>query len=188
MSKTFITGDHHFFHTNVIKFCDRPFSDVNDMNKTMIEHWNEKVQPEDNVIHVGDFFCGFKVTGYLWVLHQLNGKIYLIRGNHDKKSDNFYKSRFGFVDVEDFTIINNGKIFICHYPLVFHPYQKPHERERIKLLKEAYDLSGCQYVFHGHSHNSPIKDYPKNHYNVGVDLHDFYPIDLKEKINELNWK
>lgn len=180
-----ITSDHHFCHTNCIAFCNRPFSNVNEMNRVMIEKWNEKVKQEDNVIHLGDFFLANKTSTYLHILQQLNGKIFLIRGNHDRKSNSWYKNRFGFIDSEDFTI--KDKIFFSHYPLVLHSKQTKRESERIKLLKEAYDLSGCQYVFHGHSHNSPVKDYPTNHYNVGVDLHNFYPIDLKEKIKELNW-
>lgn len=186
MSKLWITSDHHFFHTLIIQYCHRPFSDVNEMNKIMIEKWNEKIDKDDYVIHVGDFFCGYKTSGYSWVLHQLNGKIRLIFGNHDKKSNDFYKSKFHFEDCQDFLIL--GKYFICHYPLLFHNKQSELQKERVSLLKEAFKLSECKYVFHGHSHNSAIKDYPKNHFNVGVDTNDFYPINFKEKIEELNWK
>jgi len=54
-SKIFFTSDTHFSHSNIIKFCDRPFSDVNEMNTALINNWN-KVVPEDGIVfHLGDF-------------------------------------------------------------------------------------------------------------------------------------
>jgi calcineurin-like phosphoesterase family protein len=185
-SSIWITADHHFFHNIIIKYCNRPFSGINEMNKIMIQRWNEKIKPNDEVIHLGDMFCGYKPSGYSWVSNQLNGKKHLIRGNHDRKSDGVWRDRYGFETVQDFLIL--GDYFFCHYPLLFHPAQTPKQREMIILLKEAFELSKCKYIFHGHSHNTPIKDYPANYYNVGVDMNNFYPINLKEKIIELNWK
>ena len=52
MSQLFFTSDHHFGHANIIKFCNRPFKDVQEMNETLIERWNKKVKPKDHVYHL----------------------------------------------------------------------------------------------------------------------------------------
>ena len=51
--RVFFVSDTHFFHKNIIKDCDRPFADVDEMNQFMIDRWNEAVGPDDIVIHVG---------------------------------------------------------------------------------------------------------------------------------------
>jgi len=49
------SADDHFGHGNIIKYCNRPFKDSNDMNSSLIRNWNQRVKPEDTVFHVGDF-------------------------------------------------------------------------------------------------------------------------------------
>ena len=46
MGKLFFTSDHHFGHDNIIKFCNRPFEDVREMNQVLIERWNKKIKTE----------------------------------------------------------------------------------------------------------------------------------------------
>ena len=79
-SRVFFTSDTHFNHTNVIRFCNRPFKDVVHMNETLISNWNRVVSPEDIVFHLGGS------AEWVNVLNRLNGKIYLISDNHDIKN------------------------------------------------------------------------------------------------------
>jgi calcineurin-like phosphoesterase family protein len=76
-------SDTHFGHANIIKYSNRPFLNVDDMNDKMIKEWNKLVKPGDLVYHMGDFafmpYHTFK--GFLW---NLNGNIHLMLGNHDK--------------------------------------------------------------------------------------------------------
>ncbi|WP_258934193.1 hypothetical protein [Nesterenkonia pannonica] len=50
---TFFTSDHHFGHANIIRYCDRPFADVAEMDEAMIDRWNETVSPDDEVWVLG---------------------------------------------------------------------------------------------------------------------------------------
>ena len=46
-SKVFFTSDTHFYHGNIIRFCNRPFKDVEMMNETIISNWNNTVSQDD---------------------------------------------------------------------------------------------------------------------------------------------
>lgn len=81
----FFTSDTHFFHEGIIKFCNRPFESVEEMNETLIRNWNETVPEDGTVFHLGDFaFGGWRE--WMSAYNRLNGKIYLILGNHDMKN------------------------------------------------------------------------------------------------------
>ena len=82
---TFFTSDTHFNHANIIKFCNRPFKDVEQMNEVMIANWNSVIGKDDTVFHLGDFCLG-GAAEWTKILDRLNGKIYLIMGNHDLKN------------------------------------------------------------------------------------------------------
>ena len=64
--RVFLTSDTHFGHSNVIKYCNRPFQDRDEMDKAIIKNWNETVTSEDKVFHLGDFsFRNKQETNYL---------------------------------------------------------------------------------------------------------------------------
>lgn len=82
MPNTFVCADLHFFHKNIIRYENRPFSDVEDMNRQLIQNWNRVVKKEDIVYVLGDVsFAGTKATRE--IVTQLNGRKMLIMGNHD---------------------------------------------------------------------------------------------------------
>ena len=84
-SKVFFTSDTHFYHGNIIRFCNRPFKSVEMMNETIISNWNNTVGQDGIVFHLGDFCLGGSAE-WSKILDRLNGKIYLIMGNHDLKN------------------------------------------------------------------------------------------------------
>lgn len=94
-----VIADTHFYHTNIIKYCDRPFSSTEEMDITMIDNWNSVVNPEDTTYHLGDFAFG---KGSRWRIAEyramLNGKIILFKGNHDRNTITWYLSQ-GFDEV-----------------------------------------------------------------------------------------
>ena len=76
-------SDTHWGHTNIIKYSNRPFNSVEEMNEALVKNWNERVQQHDTVYHLGDFaftqYDALKKTA-----RRLNGTKHLILGNHDK--------------------------------------------------------------------------------------------------------
>ena len=79
-----ITADNHFSHYNIIKYTKRPCQTVWEMNKVMTERWNSLVKPEDTVFHLGDL-CFHNKIDPKDLVKKLNGRIVLIKGNHDRK-------------------------------------------------------------------------------------------------------
>lgn len=150
-----ITADQHFNHTNIIKYCDRPFDSVQAMNKHMFEAWNRIVRPQDIVLHLGDFALQMDEAAVTQLVSKLNGKIILIRGNHDRFGVAKYK-RCGFLDVKK--KMEFGNFILTHRPL-------PKEELNDKIN------------FHGHTHN-PVRDYSSNQINMGVEAWDYSPVNF----------
>lgn len=111
--KYFVIADTHFNHANIIKYCNRPFADVEGMNAELIKRWNETVSKKDVVYILGDF--AFGMNGLEDLLEQLHGTKYLVKGNHDKYTNQFYRN-IGFKEVYDKPILVDFYI-LSHEPL-----------------------------------------------------------------------
>ena len=151
--KTFIVSDTHFNHKNIINLCNRPFSSVEEMNESIIKNWNSVVSKDDIVYHLGDFGFGNKTVISNFV-SRLNGRIRLIKGNHDTHSNAFYRD-CGFDEVCNKPIILDD-FFICsHEPMPF---------------VDKIDSAGCFANLFGHVHNSPLYEtVGKNHFCVCIE-------------------
>jgi calcineurin-like phosphoesterase family protein len=90
MSKLFITSDYHLGHNNIIKYCNRPFKNVDDMNWTIIKNYNNVVKQDDLCYNLGDvIFTGGTEYGkekFNYYLRHLNGRHVIIKGNHEKSN------------------------------------------------------------------------------------------------------
>lgn len=159
MSKIWLISDTHFYHTNIIKYCNRPFNNVNEMNNTIIENWNSLINKNDTVFHLGDF--GFSKNGDLKEIgNKLNGSTkYLIKGNHDSESDDFYKE-CGFNKIFEFPIIYKDFFILSHKPI------------------QLNDIGELKNIF-GHIHNN-INLNDKNHLSISVETINYYPISFKQ--------
>ncbi len=105
--KVWFTADTHFGHRNIIRFCQRPFVDVEEMNQAMIKNWNNVVGDKDLVFHLGDFSVG-GAAEWTSLLDNLHGRIILILGNHDMNNMNQGFMR-RFLDVKMEMLISIGK-------------------------------------------------------------------------------
>lgn len=163
----YFISDTHFCHSNIIKYCNRPFKDAKEMNETLINNWNNIVTNKDIVYHLGDF-CLSTDDEIKNIFNRLNGTIILIRGNHDRKSVKFYED-IGFkVLTNPPIILEKYKLMLSHVPLLD------------SNIKEGY------INLHGHIHNKSISENYSDdkHINLSVDVTDYKPVSIKE-INKI---
>lgn len=114
-------SDLHFGHKNILKFDNRPFDDLEEMEIALVENWNGVVRPNDTTYILGDFCWSSKDAEWTRLLDKLNGSKVLIRGNHDIKNMSPYlKSKFA--DVKDYKEVTDcGKrVIMSHYPMLLH--------------------------------------------------------------------
>ena len=170
-SKVYFTSDTHFYHSNIIGFCKRLFKNVEDMNETLIENWNRVVGQDDIVFHLGDICLG---GSHEWtkILNRLNGKIYLILGNHDLKNiRQGYTSRFELTSMQMHIEVDKQKIYLNHYPFLCYG----------GAYRNMWQLFGHVHT----SKNNTGKDASRldmlfpTQYDVGVDNNDFTPVSFE---------
>ena len=121
--RVWFISDLHLAHKNIIKYCSRPFDNVNQMNEILIQNWNKKIGVKDRVFVLGDFaLCGKdKIIEFG---NQLKGRKILILGNHDGASLTTYYNA-GFEMVSKFPIIFQDFFILSHEPIEFLPLNTP---------------------------------------------------------------
>ena len=170
--KIYLISDTHFNHKKIIDYCNRPFKDIDEMNNTIIDNWNNIIKKDDIVYHLGDFFLGSKFD-LKNIVDRLNGTIYLIRGNHDRLTVKSYED-CGIIVLKNAPIImDDYKIMLSHRPLPD------------TMIKDGY------VNIHGHIHQNKLEDtydnglYDKNkRINVSCDILNFKPILLEELLKK----
>ncbi len=179
MAKTFVTSDSHWGHKNIcLKFTDsdgkrvRPFDSVEEMDEFMIRRWNETVNPEDTVWHLGDFDFYHNTSKTQNIVNRLNGKIRLIMGNHDyfHKSGDAKKLIDIFGGVYQWNMLSvKGQIHVLsHFPL---------HRSTFDYVAADGTQSNAINV-HGHIHQRLINE--PGYLNVGVELTEYRPVDIND--------
>lgn len=175
----FFTSDTHFCHANIIKFCNRPFKDVMEMNEALIDNWNKTIGPNDIVYHLGDF-CFAGSAAWHSLLGQLNGRIHLILGNHDEKNiRQGYMQNFESVGYQSRLFIEGYNVYLNHYPYLCYPGYKPYT---IQLFGHIHS---SPYKFDGVDAQTAKSQLQPSQYDVGVDWNNFTPINwnlVKEKV------
>ena len=115
--KIYLIGDPHFWHRAIIRYCNRPFMTVEEMNETLIKNWNSVVGNNDIVYILGDFaLCG--KDRIIEITQKLNGRKRLILGNHDGASLETYRNA-GFEYVYNHPIILEEFYILSHYPQTY---------------------------------------------------------------------
>ena len=161
MSKTFVIADTHFNHKNIIRYCNRPFADVEEMNAALIANWNSVVSDEDIVIHLGDIAMSRKKHEVAAFIKQLKGRKWLVTGNHDEFTVADYYE-MGFEYVSRHPIIFNQYFILSHEPI---------------FITESMPYANI----YGHVHDNPMyKDKTENTWCVSVERINYTPIELSE--------
>lgn len=158
----FVIGDLHLGHTNIIRYCARPFpsKNVREMDEVLIRNWNHRVRPTDTEYFLGDLAFGDGLGDEY--MRRLNGEITFIRGNHDNDS---------FGGAEELRIRHSDYEFLLtHDPM---------------NAKKPDGFSG--WVIHGHTHNNDLKRYPffdaaNRKINVSAEVIGYQPVPLLDLV------
>lgn len=167
--KIFFTSDLHFFHANIIKYCQRPYISVEEMNECLIKNFNSVVSNNDHVYFLGDFSLLNDLEKLSYIFSRLNGKQkFLIKGNHESK--NALKLPWSWI--KDYHEMSYDNIFITmmHYPL--------------KTWNHKHH-GGINLYGHCHSKTNKFED---RSMDVGVDANNYFPVcldDILIKIKEI---
>lgn len=141
-------ADCHFGHDKARQMDGRPFATAEQMDERMIEQWNSTVRPQkDEVVILGDFCLG-KGERANELLQRLNGKKYLITGNHDKnflRDKKFDSSLLEWVKPYCELHDNNRKVVLCHYPVICYNGQY-HGDSSYMLYGHVHDTADYQNV------------------------------------------
>lgn len=176
-------ADTHFGHANIIKYDERPFSNVDEMDECLISRWNEKVSDNDEIYMIGDFAFSHGKSAD-WYLKRLKGRKHLIIGNHENsimdnsKAKSLLESINYMKEISDYMRQMAVKVVLCHYPLA-----------------EWNGIYKGWYHVYGHIHNNPNDAYEimrnKDHaFNAGCMINGYVPVTLEELRRNMDayWK
>jgi len=153
----FFIADTHFGDDNIRRYENRPFESVAEMDEKLIANWNNTVDINDEVYVLGDFGAdGYEKE----MLSKLNGVKYLVKGNHDINSNDFYRNA-GFKEVYDLPVLYKN-FWILSHDAIYVNQNMPYAN------------------LFGHVHNNPIiKDYSSQHLCVSAERIKYTPISFE---------
>lgn len=160
------TADTHFGHESIIRYCERPYKTVEEMDLALIDNWNKRVKEEDDVYVLGDFTLKKKISDVTWYINRLNGMKLFIPGCHDRWIDRV-SYRLNDVEILDpLFILHTGGyecpvITLCHYAMRTWPVSHYNS-----------------WQLYGHSHGR-LEGVGKQ-MDVGVDACGYAPISIVE--------
>jgi calcineurin-like phosphoesterase family protein len=178
----YLTSDSHYSHHNIILYTKRPFANIDEMNRSLIERHNAVVGKDDDVWHLGDFSLSERLVPI--ILPQLNGRHRLVCGNHDKCHISFgHKSeaakeryiKYGFIEVHQ--EVRVGPFLLNHFPYTGDSTNK----DRYTEYRPKDDGS---FLLHGHVHSRYGKITSARSIDVGVDAWDYAPVSIETLLAE----
>lgn len=156
MRDIWVISDTHFGHSNIIKYCNRPFKSSEEMDDVLIKNWNNVVKDGDIVYHLGDVYMG-KAPQFL---RNLKGRKRLILGNHDNGKDQLLNQIFEKIMV--WRMFPEFGLLLTHVPV--------HE--------STLNPTKCPINVHGHIHEKQPPS--KNHVCVSVEHTNYTPVNINK--------
>lgn len=161
----FFTADWHLGHNNIIKYCDRPFKNTDEMDSVLINNVNEVAKPDDRVYNLGDVGM-FRDTDRLRAYRQriVCKNVFVILGNHDQRNKKDIARYFTVLPAEyEYTSDDGYRIILNHYAM--------------RVWSSSHH--GVVHLY-GHSHGTlpPIPGMAA--YDVGVDPRNYRPDSLDQ--------
>lgn len=171
-----IISDTHFNHENIIKYCNRPFKNAEEMNWAMVDKWNSVVKTQDKVYHLGDVYMGggFSREYTENLLSKLNGHKRLILGNHDNGKDQLLQKHFEKIDV--WRMFKEYGLLLTHVPVHESALRRVESSKgnNGEIQIEEWNLKN---IF-GHIHTNPA---PKGPYKcVCVEQINYTPVNIED--------
>jgi Predicted phosphoesterase or phosphohydrolase len=156
--ESYVISDTHFNHANIIRYCRRPFTGAEEMNRVLLRNWNYRVKETDEVYFLGDLAYGPVIHPAEYYLSRLNGKIVLVAGNHD-------------AGLAGTVTCCEKELFGTRFLFIHDPEQAP--------------ASYNGWIVHGHAHNNDTEAYPffdgrHRRINVSSELVGYVPLSLRE--------
>lgn len=169
----YVSSDFHIQHVKILEYCNRPFKDVEEMNKALIKNYNDTAEEGDVCYFLGDWFMGdkSKIPG---LIERYHIKPIVILGNHDKGKPEKLIREAGIEVHDSLTIEYEGiKILLEHQP-------------RYDLVESGTIGPNGVYKYQlcGHVHEQ-WKTYKNLICNVGVDVWDYKPITIAQALSAL---
>lgn len=161
MPNVWFTADFHFGHTNIIRYCGRPFADAKGMDGEILDRLNSAVADKDLLYFLGDFCrSGKDALAYRQKIRCKN--VFFVEGNHDADTKRISPEFRWWKQLAEVKI--NGQVIVtCHYAMrVWH-----------------HSFRGSWHLY-GHSHGRLPDDPALLSMDVGVDTHDFRPWHFEE--------
>jgi len=157
----FFTSDEHLGHANIIKYCNRPFNSVQEMDAHLIQCHNRVVSKGDTVVHAGDFTLikDFRKIKRNYI-DKLNGNHIFLKGSHDYWLENDHLVIFQ-------KTIKSQFLVVCHY-----------------AMKTWHRSHYNSWQLHGHSHGT-LKSEGKQ-LDIGVDNNNYYPFSFDDILIIMN--
>lgn len=178
----FVTSDTHFGHARISELAHRPFTTVDQMDAALTQRWNDTVGPDDVVLHLGDLALG-TIADTLPTTARLNGRRYLVPGNHDRVSPATQSNRA----IERFRPLYEEAGWTILPEIVYG------ERDGHRLLASHYPYRGDSQAVERHGSHRPVDEglplihghtHHRDHgadgsqFHVGVDAFDYAPIPM----------
>lgn len=186
----FFTSDWHCYHDNILKFCERPFADIEHMQRIFIRNFNSCVSSTGLCYFLGDMGGSDKLKD---VMDQLNGTKILILGNHDKKFNKMHYLGFDAVFYQATLEIAGEMVTLSHCPLLdtfrentshikncCNEYWYGDDRPNLRKLAS---VNHGQFHLHGHIH-SPNRGFSSKtlgrQFDVGMDANGYRPVNISK--------
>lgn len=160
--KTWFISDTHFSHANIIKYGERPYRSVAEMDFDLVNRWNDAVSSGDKVYHLGDV-GGMTKTMMGLVVGALNGRKVLVKGNHDNLKLSAYAEYF--YDIRATHLLGTGRNDVTHLVL-----------SHVPLHPESIKRGWVNVHGHRHQRGSP----PGPYVSVSVEMTGYRPLEMKE--------
>lgn len=157
MADTWFTADFHLGHSNIIRYCGRPFQATDEMDDAILSRLNTSVKEHDSLYYLGDFCLGSSKHAREYRRRIRCKNIYFVEGNHDASTLKIQQEFRWWKQLAEITV-EAQRIVLCHY-----------------AMRVWHHCAHGTWQLYGHSHGRLPEAAAMLAMDVGVDTHDFRP-------------